>query len=231
MSARRVVREKRRDRREHAWDRYWTEVHRGGHGHPGEFTRWTLPFLRSANARNVVDLGCGSGRDLSFLLEQGFSVTGVDCSAVATELAAKVISRLEPDIGGRGCVFNDDLLDYLARLEPASVDAVHAAATYQGLSDREVSALFDHVHRVLVTGGLHLWSVRNKEHPGRMHPELVPPNFPKLGFTVPHRFFSVEDVFRFRGDRFEQLALQETSDSHYYMIADRKREEREPPPP
>ena len=160
MSAGQVGREKRRDRREHAWDRYWTEVHRGGHDHPGEFTRWAVPFLRSANARNVVDLGCGPARDLSFLLEQGFSVTGVDSSAVTTELAAKAISRLNPDLRGRGCAINDNLLDYLVRLEPASVDAVHAAATYQGLTDREVSALFYQVHRVLVTGGLHLWSVR-----------------------------------------------------------------------
>lgn len=223
MSAGRVGRGKHRYSREHAWNRYWAEVPRGGHNHPGEFTRWTVPFLRSANARNVVDLGCGPGRDLSFLLEQGFSVTGVDCSAVATELAATAISRLNPDIRGRGCAINDDLLDYLVRLEPASVDAVHAASTYQGLSDREVSALFDQVHRVLVTGGLHLWSVRNREHPGRIHPELVPPNFPKLGFTLQARFFSVDDVARFRGERFEQLALEESSDSHSYMIADRRR--------
>ena len=223
MSAGRGARGKRRDRREHAWDRYWTEVHRGGHDHPGEFTRWAVPFLRSANARNVVDLGCGAGRDLSFLLEEGFSVTGVDCSAVATELSAKAISRLDLRIRGRGCVINDDLLDYLLRLGPESVDAVHAAATYQGLSDREVSRLFDQIHRVLVRGGLHLWSVRNKSHPGRVHPELVPPNFPKLGFTVPLRFFSVKEATRFRGERFEQLALQETPDSHSYLIADRKR--------
>ena len=223
MSARWVGAGNRRDRRERAWDRYWTEVHRGGHDHPGEFTRWAVPFLRSANARNVVDLGCGAGRDLSFLLEEGFSVTGVDCSAVATELSAKAISRLDLRIRGRGCVINDDLLDYLLRLGPESVDAVHAAATYQGLSDREVSELFGEVYRVLVKGGLHLWSVRNKDHPGKIHPELVPPNFPKLGFTVPLRFFSVKEATRFRGERFEQLALQETPDSHSYLIADRKR--------
>jgi SAM-dependent methyltransferase len=212
----------RRDRREHAWDRYWSEAHRGGHGHPGEFTRWAVPFLRSAGARSVVDLGCGAGRDLSFLLEEGFSVTGVDCSAVATELSAKTISRLDPKVRGRGCVINDDLLDFLTRLRPDSVDAVHAAATYQGLSDREVSELFAETHRVLIRGGLHLWSVRNKDHPGKIHPDLVPPNFPKLGFTVPLRFFSVEDVKRFRGDRFEELALENAPDGHSYRIADRK---------
>jgi len=223
MSAGLVGRGKRRDRREHAWDRYWTEVHRGGQDHPGEFTQWAVPFLRSGRVRNVVDLGCGAGRDICYLLERGFTVTGVDCSAVAMELSAKAVSRLDPKTRGRGCVINDDLLDYLARLRPESVDAVHAAVTYQGLSDREVSELFGKVHRVLVKGGLHLWSVRNESHPGKIHLEVVPPNFPHLGFTVPHRFFSADDVSRFRGERFEQLALQETTDFHSYMIADRKR--------
>ncbi|HTT46106.1 MAG TPA: class I SAM-dependent methyltransferase [Thermoplasmata archaeon] len=230
MSARSVGARHRGNHRERAWDRYWTEVHRGGRDHPGEFTRWAVPFLRSANARNVVDLGCGAGRDLSFLLEQGFSVTGVDCSTVATELSAKAISRLDPKVRGRGCTINDDLLDYLLRLKPESVDAIHAAATYQALSDREVSELFGEVHRVLAKGGLHLWTVRNKSHPGRIHPELVPPNFPMLGFTVSVHFFSVEDVGRFRGVRFEQIALQETADSYSYLIADRKRGQPEPPP-
>lgn len=223
MSASRVGSGNRRDHRERAWDRYWTEIHRSGHDRTGDFTRWALQFLRSANARNVIDLGCGAGRDLIFLLEQGFSVTGVDGSAVATGLAAKALSRLGPDLRGRGSVVYADLLDYLVRLEPESVDAVHAAATYQGLSDREVTGLFEQIHRVLVSGGLHLWTVRNKSHPGTIHPELVPPNFPKLGFTVPLRFFSVESVERFRGDRFEQVASQESTDSHSYLIADRKR--------
>lgn len=230
MSAPWVGTKNRHDRRERAWDRYWREAHRGGHDHPGEFTRWAVPFLRSARARNVVDLGCGSGRDLAFLLEQGFSVTGVDRSTVATDLAAKVIARLDRETGGRGCVLNADLLDYLVRLEPESIDAVHAAGTYQGLSSREVAALFDQVHRVLVAGGLHLWSVLGEGHPGRTHPHSVPPHVPNLGFTVPLHFFSGEEVERFRGRRFEKLALLETTDFHSYYIADRKCASGESPP-
>jgi 2-polyprenyl-3-methyl-5-hydroxy-6-metoxy-1,4-benzoquinol methylase len=83
-----------RDSRERAWDRYWTEVHKQGDGRPGGFTRWALPFLRASSSRSVLDLGCGAGRDSCFLVEQGFSVTGIDSSLAAVGLAEKAVARL-----------------------------------------------------------------------------------------------------------------------------------------
>ena len=48
---------------------------------------------------SVLDVACGSGRNLRWLVEQGFSVTGVDRDAAATEplrsIAEIVVADLE----------------------------------------------------------------------------------------------------------------------------------------
>jgi SAM-dependent methyltransferase len=42
---------------------------------------------------HALDLGCGSGTNAVFLAEQGFRVTGVDCSPTALELARQKMTR------------------------------------------------------------------------------------------------------------------------------------------
>lgn len=143
---------------------------------------------------------------------------------MAVGLARETIGRLPPETASRGRVFHSDVLDLLSSLESASVDAVHTAVAYQGLSDEALERLFLQIHRVLVPNGLHLWSVRTEGHAGKTNPEMVPPNFPELGFTVQLRFFDREEIDRLTGDRFERIALEETSLQSFY-VADRKRAE------
>ena len=197
------------DTRDAAWDRFWSEVHKPGNVNPSGFTRWAVPFLRSAGTRTVLDLGCGPGRDMSFLLEQGFSVTGVDCSTVAVSLARENVSRLHEDARGRSKLVHAGILDFLGSMSMESVDAVHATATYQGLSEEELGRLFREVHRVLVPNGLHVWSVRSERHVGKTQPERVPPNFPALGHTVLLRFFTRDDTERLTKELFERLGFSD----------------------
>lgn len=207
--------------RETAWDRFWNEIHRAGNVHPGGFTRWAVQFLRTAPSRTVVDLGVGPGRDLCFLLSEGFEVVGVDESKVAAEKATAAVAVLPADVRKRGRVVHAELVGYLKGLPAERTGAVHAAATYQALSEQNLQDAFTEVLRVLAPGGLHLWSIRNDRHAGARAPETVPPNFPDLGFTVPLRFFSHADIDRLTGERFERVAMQETELQSFY-IADRK---------
>ncbi len=214
-----------RNQREIAWDRYWSEVYRFESLQPGGFTRWAMPFLRAAEVRHVVDLGCGPGRDMCFLLEQGYVVVGVDCSSVAEALAAKSLVRLPAEARARSQLVRAELLPFLESQATASIGAVHASATYQDLSDLELTRLFHEVSRVLVAGGVHLWSVRSERHAGKARPDTVPPNFPELGFSVPLRFFSREDITGLAGNLFENLALEEVETApgfFAFYAADRK---------
>lgn len=152
-------------------------------------------------------------------------MTGVDCSSVAIELTEKALARLPPETRARSKLVRAELLAFLESQAKASIDAVHASATYQDLSELELSRLFHEVGRVLVPGGLHVWSVRSERHAGRAHLETVPPNLPGLGFSVPLRFFSRDDVTRLAGNLFENLAREEVQTApgfFAYYVADRK---------
>lgn len=204
-----------------AWDRFWTEVHPPENTGPGQFTRWTLSYLRSAGARTVLDLGCGPGRDMGFLLKEGFRVTGVDGSAVAVALATKALEPLEPALRARARLVRAELLEFLSTAPDTSFDAVHAAATYQGLDAEETRQLFDEVYRVLVPGGIHAWSVRSASHAGAARPEAVAPNFPSLGFMVPLHFFDRAEVTRLSSSHFENVDLLERDDLRSFYVVDR----------
>lgn len=224
MSARDEPRDGR-DPREVAWDHYWSEVYHSGSFRPGGFTRWALSFLRTADAPHVVDLGCGPGRDLCFLIEQGYVVTGVDCSSVAVSLAERALARLSLDVRAQSRVVRTELLTFLESQAPASIGAIHASATYQDLSNLDLTRLFPEVARVLVPGGMHLWSVRSDRHTGKARPETVPPNSPGLGYSVPLRFFSRSDVADLVASLFENVALEEVETApgfFAYYVADRK---------
>ncbi len=207
-----------------AWDRYWSEWRRPAAVIPGRFTVWSVPFLRAGSVRTVVDLGCGAGRDLAFLLQEGFRVTGVDASRVAVTLAEQARTALPPKVARRGSVVRADALQFLTDTPPRSVDAVHAPATYQGFSPAALDALFDQLRRVLVPGGVHVWSIRNDRHGDRHRPESVAPNRPG-GPVSEIRFFSRRLVDRLTGDGFERLAIEEgvvPPHARSYYVADRR---------
>lgn len=58
-------------------------------GNMSEFTR-----LLQGNER-ILDAGCGPGRDVIYLAQQGFSVTGIDASPIAIALAQEKTKNLE----------------------------------------------------------------------------------------------------------------------------------------
>jgi SAM-dependent methyltransferase len=207
--------------RETAWDRFWSGTVPPRSTQPGGFTRWATPFLAASPAGDVVDLGCGPGRDLCFLLSQGFTVTGVDESSVAVSEAASAVARLPEATRARGRVVHAELGGFLRNLRSESVGAFHAAATYQSLPGPELQQAFDEIHRVLIRDGLHVWSVRSTGHPGASAPETVPPNLPGQALTVPLRFFSRTEVDALTGPRFERVAITESALRSFY-VADRK---------
>lgn len=52
---------------------------------------------RFDGCRTVLDAGCGSGRNIAYFLQNGFSVYGIDQSEHAVELAKRLSADLCPD--------------------------------------------------------------------------------------------------------------------------------------
>src|SRR5690242_10389507 len=83
----------------------------------------------------VLDLGCGSGRDLNALLEAGYSAVGIDASAEMVRQAERRFPKLIGKVAA-------DHLPELHTLRDATFDCVLCSAVLMHLPDE---VLFDTV--------------------------------------------------------------------------------------
>ncbi len=110
--------------------------------------------LLSANAR-VLDVGCGSGRDLVLLRDAGHLPTGLDSSAALVGIA-RAASGLP--------VIQGDLRR--TRFQDATFDGIWAMASLLHLERDETVSALEEMARLLVPGGILFASV--KRGAGRM---------------------------------------------------------------
>jgi SAM-dependent methyltransferase len=211
------------DRRAAAWDLYWSTVEGQLGSGPSGFVRWALPWLRSVPGTDVVEIGSGAGRDLRFLVENGFRVRGVDFSPEAVRIARVLLAALPEEVSVRGSIEHGDAEHFLLGVPADSVPAVLGLVLYETLSEEELVRLFAAIHRALSPGGLHLWCVRDDTHPLREKVAMIPPNQGgPPGTHVAHTFFSEARCNSLSGAGFERVQLERRPETHYFFVADRK---------
>jgi SAM-dependent methyltransferase len=136
---------------------YWDDYYRGLEERASDLDwggRWTAPFiplLRAAGAKDVVELGCGTGNDAARLAREGFRV-------VATDLSTEAVASARQKYGD---LVDFQVVDMAAGLPfpEASVDAVMANVALHMFSDAVTREVFADVRRVLREGGLFLFHV------------------------------------------------------------------------
>jgi tellurite methyltransferase len=89
---------------------------------------------RIATGQRVVDAGCGSGRNLVYLLQAGYDVFGADTDARAVEAARGLAARLAPSSG-------KDHEDHSDRFRVEPVEAMSFPA---GFADMVISSAVLH---------------------------------------------------------------------------------------
>lgn len=101
----------------------------------------------AAQARRILDLGCGAGRDTRFLAERGFTVVGLDAARAELALARRASPRLPLLLG------DARQLPLAAR----SVDGVYCFGLLHEFTgpaaDADVAAILVETRRVLRPGG------------------------------------------------------------------------------
>ncbi len=159
---------------------------------PSELAVSALGTLKDNGAKDVLELGCGQGRDSYFLCRNGFSVTALDYSETG-------VCQMKERAAASGVGMN--LLVHDAR-EPlpfpdGSFDAVfsHMFFTME-LSEDEVAKILEECCRVLRPGGLNIYSVRNDHDPhyGKFEQRGKDMWRNPMGFVV--HFFDEETIRR-----------------------------------
>jgi SAM-dependent methyltransferase len=107
---------------------------------------------RIAPGMRVLDAGCGTGRNLVYLLKHGYEIAGCDCDPASVTTVRALAARLAPH-----------LPDDRFRLEPiedmsfadASADVVLASAVLHfAADDDQFNAMVSGLWRVLAPGGM-----------------------------------------------------------------------------
>ena len=147
--------------------RHWDGVFKGSEDYFGcdssEFGQRALETFRSAGVKEVLELGCGQGRDAWLFAREGLKVIALDYSESGICQMREKAKQLclEPNVE---CVLQD--VRSGLPLSDASVDAVysHMFLTME-LGENEIRFIMGECRRVLRPGGLNIFSVRNDHDP------------------------------------------------------------------
>jgi tellurite methyltransferase len=107
---------------------------------------------RIAPGMRVLDAGCGTGRNLVYLMKHGYQVAACDCDPAALATVRALAARLAPHLP-----FDHFRLEPVERMSfpDASADVVLASAVLHfAADDRQFDAMVSGMWRVLAPGGL-----------------------------------------------------------------------------
>jgi SAM-dependent methyltransferase len=156
----------------------------------------------------VVELGCGTGRDLVELVGRGYTVAAIDLSHAAVRAARlRSMDAPRPDAVARPIIDHGEALEFLATQPEGSADAVYSNLFLtMGAPERHLTRLFAEIARVLRPSGLHLFSVRSTADPWFGRGSCLAPNvFDLAPDGPPVRFFDDAELVRRSRRAFERV--------------------------
>ena len=200
-------------------DPAWATLNEGLHPSFIEFMEQT-----DFGIKNALDIGCGDGRYLLFLVKRGFRITGLDSSPTAISMAKKA---LEPS----GQLIVADMFDYPYPTNTYDLVISHAAL-HHGLKTQVIS-LLKKIHRLLVPKGKIFISVPSKDskkdwptmagHETLPDGTCIPVQGPEKG--LPHSFFSKPELDALFRGKYSHLIIR-LDDHGRWIITGQKRARR-----
>lgn len=177
---------------------------------PSELAESVLPLLKREDKKDIVELGCGQGRDSWYFARNGFFVTALDYSETGI---CHLRDRANQE-GMLGCLEGKvhDVRQGLPARD-ASVDVVYSHMLLcMELSDREIQFIMDESRRILRPGGLNIFSVRNDHDPHYGKFDAVGKDMWRnpMGFVV--NFYTKEKIEGF-AKGWETVHIKEFEDS------------------
>lgn len=165
---------------------------------PHEWVVSLVPRLRERGVRRILDLGCGAGRHLIYLAEQGFDVYGTDISTSALHAARErlrqagvTVPLLYSDMAA--LPFADDSFDALI-----SLHVIHHGTA------EDIRVVMGEIYRVLRAGGLALLNfLSTRSYSYGDGTEIAPNTFITESGTdtgIPHHFTDEAELDSFLAD-------------------------------
>lgn len=151
------------DRQRPHWDGAFSRYRNMFGKDPSDSVRKAAQLFEREGKRNVLELGCGQGRDTRFLAQAGFGVHALDYS----EKAVSAVKRWTRALGLSASVTASchDVREPLP-FPDESFDACYSHMLFcMALTTSELAFVSTQVWRVLRRGGLLVYTARNTEDP------------------------------------------------------------------
>ncbi len=139
------------------WEQYYKRIEKEGVPEalkgPRRQVKELVPLLKKRGAEKILDLGCGFGRHLAFLAEQGFKVAGQEISETALRMCKRALEEknLRAELVHSSMVkipFPDNYFD-----------AVLCITTLAHARKSDIKQTVNEVRRVLKKGGIFFFNV------------------------------------------------------------------------
>jgi ubiquinone/menaquinone biosynthesis C-methylase UbiE len=108
-----------------------------------------VSVFKRNKVKNVLDLGCGAGRNLWYLASKGFKVWGIDLAPSGIKAAKKVLAKKK--------LHAELVVGNVYKKLPhkdGSFDAVISVQVLQHSNEAEIKSAIKEIKRVLTPGGL-----------------------------------------------------------------------------
>ncbi len=185
---------------------YWDERYRKGGFEWGDkqtlVAELALAIMEQRRFTNVLDVGCGYGRDCVYLARKGLDVVGIDVSAEALKLARDWAKSEELNIG----FIHMDIINN--RFEDLCFDTVIMFNTFHFMMEKVRERTVVEIYRILRNGGVLVQAMFSRREKGFGQGREVEENTFEFKSGRPVHFFSEEEIRKTFG-RFTFVKLEE----------------------
>lgn len=199
------------------WDSVYSSDNSFFGNEPSILAKQSLRFLDEHGCKNILELGCGQGRDAIFFARNGYNVHAIDSSNIALSQTRENIAKL--GLGRMVRTSQANLSKELPEIsEEEKVNAVFSNLFYcMPFSDGELRRIFGFVHDLLPQGGLHIFSFRDKQRDAAFSQgkEISKDTFEINGFRI--RFFSKDEMLALNS-RFKTLQISEAFEEPCFLL-------------
>ncbi|MEM3543755.1 MAG: class I SAM-dependent methyltransferase [Candidatus Micrarchaeia archaeon] len=136
----------------------WDSIASGWSGWRNQVRRDVIEFSKEWKPGKLLDIGCGSGRNLFYFAEKGFDWYGIDFSKEMINIAIENFKRKNIDVKGRLKVGDMTELPF----PDESFDYIISIASFHHIPKEEQLKAIKEMKRVLKENGEMIISVWNK---------------------------------------------------------------------
>ncbi|MBD3164858.1 methyltransferase domain-containing protein [Candidatus Woesearchaeota archaeon] len=160
-----------------------------------------IPLLKKYNVKKILDVGCGMGRHLLILKNEGFEVYGCDISKKAIKSSSEIIDKKRLKLSDMSN------LEY----KDNSFDCIISIAVIQHGKISKIKKAISEIFRILKKGGvIFINTISDKDFSFRTGKEIEPNTrigTEQLDGNITHHFFSENEIKELFSD-FEIISLE-----------------------